>query len=61
MYSFIHTIYMVNCLSFWDGTSYLPNVKEKLIAVLTFLGYSDDQSTDNEGLSLHPLRDNLPS
>lgn len=37
MYSFIHTIYMVNCLSFWDGTSYLPNVKEKLIAVLTFL------------------------
>lgn len=52
---------MVNCLSFWDGTSYLPNVKEKLIAVLIFLGYSDDQSTDNERLPLHPLRDNLPS
>lgn len=38
-------IILVNCSSLWGDTSYLPNVEEKLIAVLTFLGYNNDQST----------------
>lgn len=38
-------IILVNCSSLWDDTSDLPDVEEKLISVLSFLGYSNDQST----------------